>query len=541
MFVQNYKQQNLTDFLKENYTDIFDSINDEGYVIEYDSFLSFKEIRFENKVVGFITFDSFHIVPSDLLINECYIIPQYRGNDLLYNELFSLIFSPNANFYLRNPNRALINVLLKNGLALKFSDNLLISYIKFVVMIDTVYKNPKIKQFYKKTDDEVPYRADVYDMDLCSVLFLDPMLEYVKYSDVFALTLPRKNDLKKYKLRKKLKRVNESYLDKCYDAQQENQDEILEFFDEVEEFVQETLSVENVCGNSENLKQDFTDYLNENDLTEKDGFRIIDHLNNALEEGSLTAKSYRRRIRYLVENIDAIDNIADEDCDDCPFCGKSNSNFVETCEFCGQVIRSESYENELFNQIENFDLDAMLDDLNDRIFSDDSFGNVPIEENDPLFELKTFYNEFLTGSDFDEIREYYLAFNGDAPICEIIENYYDFKIANENEEEGKFNLYKEYLCTFYYYHLDNRHFDEALSYIIQLAILASNDEDVSSGNIIERKSHSFDVFFEIDQFLNNEPVYNLDNAYKLAVENFKVGKWLNNKNEVFEIISQLLN
>lgn len=540
MFRHNEKQQNLTDFLKDNYIDIFNSIKDEGYIIEYDGFKSFKEIHFENKVVGFITVDTFHIVPNDLVINECYVIPQYRGNNLLYNELSSFISTPNANFHIRNPNRALINLLLKNGLASKFSDNLVVSYIKFVVTIDTVYKNPKIKQFYKRTDDELPYRADVYDIDLCSVLFLDPTLEYVKYSDVFALTLPRKNDLKKYKLRKKLKRVNESYLDKCYDAWKDNDDEIIEFLDEVEEAVYDGISVENIYGTSQNLTQDFSDYLNANDLTDEDGFRIIDHLNNALDEGNITAKSCKRRMQYLVDNIDAIGNTADDDTEDCPFCGKQNLHFVETCEFCGQVIRSESYENELFDMIENFDLEAMLEDLKDKLYSEDSLGNVPIEDNDSLFELKTFYNEFLTGSDFEEIKEYYLNFNGDAPIQDIIEGYFDFKIANEDEDDEKFYWYKDYLCTFFYCHLDTGQFDEALCDIIQLAILASNDGNVNEGNIIERTPHSIDVFFEMDQFINNKPVYNLDYAYKLAVDNFKVDKWLNNEKEVFDAISQFL-
>ena len=152
MFRSNDNQQLLPDFLNQEYPEIYKSINDEGYIIEYPTFQSLKEIHFEDKVVGFITFNTFHIIPTDLVINECYIIPEYRGNNLLYNELFRFITTPNANFYLRNPNKALIKVLLKTGMAGKISDNLVVSYIKFVVMIDTVYKNPKIKQFYKRTD-----------------------------------------------------------------------------------------------------------------------------------------------------------------------------------------------------------------------------------------------------------------------------------------------------------------------------------------------------------------------------------------------------
>lgn len=540
MFRSNDNQQLLPDFLKQEYPEIYKSINDEGYIIEYPTFQTLKEIHFEDKVVGFITFNTFHIIPTDLVINECYIIPEYRGNNLLYNELFSFITTPNANFHLRNPNKALIKVLLKTGMAGKISDNLVVSYIKFVVMIDTVYKNPKIKQFYKRTDDKVPYKADLFDMDLCSVLFLDPVLEYVKFSDVFALTLPRKNDLKKYKLRKKLKRVNESYLDKIYDTHQESRDEVMEFSEDVERFIYETISVENVLGNSEELKPDFIKYLNDNDLTEEDGFKIINHINKALDEGHLIPESCHSRMQYLVGNIDALDNILDDESDDCPFCGSSNLDFIETCEFCGQIIREGDYSDELIEKINNFDFDALMGDLKDSLDLDDILERIPIEENDPLFELKTFYNDYLTGFDFEDIKRYYLNSNKEEPIGDLMENYFDKKILNENNDEDKFKLYSDYLCSFFYYYLDNKQFDDALSYIIQLAILSSNKDDVGEGNIIERKPHSIDVHFEIDQFLNNNPTFDLDNSYKIATDNFKVQDWFNNEEEIFSAISELL-
>ena len=181
-----------------------------------------------------------------------------------------------------------------------------------------------------------------------------------------------------------------------------------------------------------------------------------------------------------------------------------------------------------------------MGDLKDSLDLDDILGKIPIEENDPLFELKTFYNDYLTGFDFEEIKQYYLNSNDDEPIGDLMENYFDKKILNENNEEDKFKLYADYLSSFFYYSLDNKQFDDALSYIIQLAILSSNEDDVGEGNIIERKPHAIDVHFEIDQFLNNDPTFDLDNSYKLAIDNFKVKNWLNNEKEVFSAISELL-
>lgn len=541
MFNSNDNEQNLEDFLKENYHEIYESINREGFIIEYPTFHTIREIEYDNKIVGFISLEAFSFVPTDFSVNECYIMPEYRGKNLFFNELLDLMITINTNIVIRNPNKALIKVLIKNGFASKISDNLVVSYVEFLVMIDTLYKNPKIKQFYKKSEtDYIPYRANLYDMDFCSVMFLDPALEYVKYSDVFALTLPRKNDLKKYKLRKKLKKVNESYLDKCYDTFQEKKDEISQYLDDVESDYYELISVESLFGTCEKLTDDFKELLESRNLTENDGFRIIEHINNALDEGNLIPESARFRMAYLVDNFEAIENELDTNSDDCPFCGSFNFDFLENCESCGQKIRDESFTEEFLKKLENFDLEAMLDDLKDEINFDEVLGRVPIESDDPLFELKTFYNEFLTGFDFEEIKQYYLNRPG-VSIEDILTDYFDSKILNEKDEKAKFNFFTDYLCAAYYYHLDNGQFDEALSYIIQLAILASNCDDEGEGNIIERKPRAIDISYEMEQFLKNDPKFDLDNSYKLAIENFKVDYWLNNEKEVFDAISELLN
>ncbi|WP_458454571.1 hypothetical protein [Methanobrevibacter sp.] len=539
MFIHNSNHQILTDFLKDHYPEIFKSINDEGYILEYLNFHAFKEIHFKGNVVGFLTLDTFHIAPNDLSVNECYIVPEYRGNDLLYNELFSLISSPNINIYLKNPNKALIKVLYKNGIASKISSNLYVSYIDFIVTIDKLYTNPKIKKFYKRTDDKLTYKSDLFDMDLCSVLFLDPELEYVKYSDVFALTVPRKIDLKKYKLRNKLKRVNESYLIKCHDVHQENIDEILDFYDEVVEFIKEVISVDNALGTNEVLTPDFITYLAKNNLSQQNGFDIINHINRALDEGNLTPESCKRRMQYLVENIWAVDNVLKEHNDDCPFCGKQNLYFIETCEFCGQKIKNGPYDEELVNNIANFDIEKVLDEIKDEIDSGELFGVVEIEDNDPLLDLKIFYNKFLTGFDFEEIKRYFLDAEGDS-LVDTIQDYFDSKIMNEEDEESKFQIYIDYLCSFFFYYLDEDKFNEALSIIIQLVILSSNDMDIGEGNIIEGNPHSMEILYLVDIFLNNQPDFDLDCSFNLAVDNFKVEKWLNNQKEALDAISKLL-
>lgn len=184
----------LDDFLNTHYPEISKAIKKEGYNLDFLEYEFFREIRFENQIVGFITLKKFSSADNQFSIMDAYIIPEYRGNNLFFETLYFLLTFDNFEFYPRKPTKAFINVLLKNDFAFKLTSNFVVSYFKFIVDANNeIYKNPKIKRFYKKPDDLFPYKANLFDMDLCSVMFRDPVLELVKYSDFFALTEPRKS------------------------------------------------------------------------------------------------------------------------------------------------------------------------------------------------------------------------------------------------------------------------------------------------------------------------------------------------------------
>lgn len=535
---------NLSEFLDENYPDISSSIKMEGYAVEYQNFHLFYELYFNDEVVGFVSIDNFHIVPTDLVINECYVMPEFRGNDIFANMLANLIVNPNFTYHLRNPNRILIEVLLKNGFAFKFADNLVASYIKFVFDLDTVYKNPKIKRFYKTPDIDIPYKANIFDLDLCCVVFTDPMLNFIKYSDVVALTLPRKGDLKKYKLRKKLKRITEKYLDRCYDARMDYDDDILEFLATVEDDINELVSIERTLGTEDKLNDDFRQCLIEHDLSDDDGFRIIESISNALENGELTVKSCPCRMQYLVRNIDNINGVDVDGDDRCPFCGEQIIEFLDTCEACGEKLRDESFEDELKKDLERFNMEEFLDGIDEEKFhemleSDEFWGRVPIEENDPYFDLKTFYNENLTFFDFEEIREYYEKSDKSLDFAEMFEKYFDDRIADCKDQDDRFDMYKDFLINYFYYNLDNQKFNVALTYLVQLVILASNCDSIFIGaDVVQRSAHSADITLGIEEFLKYADDYDLEKCLDDAFATFKVDKWNNNKDEIYEVLPQ---
>lgn len=137
---------------------------------------------------------------------------------------------------------------MKNDYAIKLTSNFILSYLKFIVDTDEIYKNPKIKKFYKKSEHTIPYKANLFDMDLCGVMFRDPAGNFIKYTDFFAVTIPRKYNLKKYKCRKKLKKVTESYLDDKYSVWTDSVDIINEFVDLKDREFDEMLNIENMIG-----------------------------------------------------------------------------------------------------------------------------------------------------------------------------------------------------------------------------------------------------------------------------------------------------
>ena len=105
-----FQDKNLKDKLFNEYPHILKAIEKEGYILDYLSFDVFTEIRFEDDVVGFISFSRFDIVDNYFAIDEAYIIPEYRGNNLLFEHLNNLFLLDNFRYFPRKPTKAFINV-----------------------------------------------------------------------------------------------------------------------------------------------------------------------------------------------------------------------------------------------------------------------------------------------------------------------------------------------------------------------------------------------------------------------------------------------
>ena len=122
---EEYKLPTLEYILYTNYKYIYEDLTENnpfrvGGVVP----AVFKEIVFENKVVGFSSYDAGMGV---MCLKYIYVLPEFRGNNLLIKDLLdtkSLFENQGYNHVaIDMPNYFVIESLLKNGLAVECGKN----------------------------------------------------------------------------------------------------------------------------------------------------------------------------------------------------------------------------------------------------------------------------------------------------------------------------------------------------------------------------------------------------------------------------------
>lgn len=233
--IENNENITLTEYLDTSHPEIIKSINKEKYVLDYGEFDLFHEITLNSETVGFIALENDDSNES-WIINECYIIPDRRGSNLFFKNYIDIINSTEKRIFIRKPNRNLINVLLNNSLAFKMQNNIVISYVDFIVELTDAFKNSKIKRHYKKIKNEnFSFTANLFDFNFSSVLFFDENHIYSKNYDTLCICEARKYDMKRYSLRKKLKKIQLKYINKTFEIIHDNLIDSFDYFKDIDE------------------------------------------------------------------------------------------------------------------------------------------------------------------------------------------------------------------------------------------------------------------------------------------------------------------
>ena len=153
----------LNEYLKRNYDYIYDSMKNEGFDIRFEEFLLFSEIIFENKVVGFASYKFYDSM--NLTLMECYVLPEFRGNHLFFEEIMGMMLTSNS-LSIQQPPRKIVEMLIHYRLAEKLNDNLVASGLSFDISHEHLlkYGNPIVEGDICS--------SLLYDLNLCSPLYL---------------------------------------------------------------------------------------------------------------------------------------------------------------------------------------------------------------------------------------------------------------------------------------------------------------------------------------------------------------------------------
>ena len=412
--IYNSDSINLEDFLKSSYGKIWDSIQKEGYILDFQDFNEFYEITFESDIVGFIALEDLNIVKSKLIV-DCYIMPEARGNKLLYDYLLKIISNTPYSIISKKPTRSFVLALLSYGLAYKV-DDIVISWIDFKVDVTDLYKNSKIKRLYKKINPDFSnsfFKTDFFDLNMNCTLCRDFKNFIAKNSENLVIAEPRKFDLKKYNSRKKLKKVTSNYLANLFYLREDYEDEYWEFVNQLNKKLSSQFTVDNIIGSEDKLNDEIVKILNEVHLTPDDGFRIRENIIDSLNNGELLARFINLRFNFLANNREYIGKIVDEDVNDnyCSFCNYNLEGMYYSCSKCGH------YFGEIVHKAEIID-DRIFDDLMQ--YGDGKLSSENIEE---YFNDLSQNNEFLQDfMDFNEKFESLFGDNFDLFFNSVVEN-----------------------------------------------------------------------------------------------------------------------
>lgn len=347
----NENTNTLTKLLKQEYPYILQSMKHEKYKIEYEEYDIVQELVYENKVIGIISIEVTKQILRTLCINEAYILPEYRHKGIFHETLISLLAQPNMTIALKNPNNKIINLLLQYNIAKKLDNNIVLSYIDFIVEEEKIYTNKQITEYDKPNENETKL-TDFYDLNINSCILIEiNNINNLEDNKVFIIKA-RLTDTKKEKYYQLLKNVDNIYMDKLKQQIFNINDEEIEFLKNVQKNIDEYMNIEEILGTREELTPIFKEKLEEYNLSPRDGQIIRSKVLRALKKDEITPKSMIIRTVYLLENYDKLDdpnkyiNYTNNNSITCPYCFKEIEYTEEVCNKCGyNLLRKDNTEN----------------------------------------------------------------------------------------------------------------------------------------------------------------------------------------------------
>lgn len=309
----------LIRILKDDYTYIYDAIEEEGFILKYSECNLFKELVYDNLVVGFCTYDFSREFMTAALSN-IYILPEYRGNRIFLKELEDTM-TDYCKPSIMEPTRLVVEALISYGFAQKVTDGIAVSAIEFIVpgshvLSNAPYNNEELSTHF-------------YDLDMCSCFHvLDLEKGIVAYSS------PLNYDIVHYACLESRKNMDGKYFSNIIESFCDSDVEFMKVILELEENLHvRNYTVDEIIGEGDDISEYLQSLIDDGHVTYEKALEIKQQIREEYESGMILNESLLIRLAYLFENnleptIKSHDEV-------CPYCSMPVDSHDRFCHFCG--------------------------------------------------------------------------------------------------------------------------------------------------------------------------------------------------------------
>ncbi|MBE6488669.1 MAG: hypothetical protein E7Z86_08140 [Methanosphaera stadtmanae] len=358
--------------LETDYDYIIESMQEEEFILENPYCNIFKELLYEDKVVGFVTYDLQNGV-GDFSLNAAYILPKYRGNGIFFYELENVLINGNT-LSIYNPNHKIMEKLIEYDFARYLDSNLVASSISLDIPTDKLLSNDNKLE----VEDDLLHASNLYDIHMCMVIILidisTPNKNIIYYSKL--------QDTDKEKSEKNREHLDATYFQYIKDTILDNHEQFVEILTELtEKLPRAEYTLEEIVGTAPELSIYLQEIINEGLITKEKAYEVQKQLTEEFETKEVLPESLMKRLMYLVLE----DDMEAEDFDDtdaflCPYCGYPTSLSARTCNTCGYNIHDlnpmdmikdlEDFNQQIESMVEQMKAAGMSDEMIESILSD---------------------------------------------------------------------------------------------------------------------------------------------------------------------------
>ena len=171
------KSIRLMEFLEEKYDEIYQSMKENDKLPSPDdSFFLFKEIIFEGKIIGYISYSILDEFEDNtiIILDSYYLFDMDNYFSLIIDDIIETGFSLGFGIVIKYPTRRFVEALIETEFAYRIDNKIIFSEIPF--MTDTIALDTCINKVIDEIDLSAHARSytisSLYDLDLCAVITL---------------------------------------------------------------------------------------------------------------------------------------------------------------------------------------------------------------------------------------------------------------------------------------------------------------------------------------------------------------------------------